>query len=372
MGLQSQELSIPGYEKVVKFTEEKSKLKAIIAIHNTDLGPGLGGTRIYPYKTFDHALTDVLRLSKGMTYKAAIAQVGLGGAKSVIIADPKKDKTKDLLYAFGEAVNSYKGIYICAEDVGCTPEDVEIILKKTKYACGVHNLRGSGNPAGFTAWGIFQGIKSVLQEIEGNQSLKGKTIAIQGIGNVGSRLIEHLFWEGARLIIADTHQEIVNFYAHKFNAKIVESDEILSVKCDILSPCAMGGILNKATIPKLNCKAIAGGANNQLLISEDADHLKERNILYAPDFVINAGGLINVMHELHQEGYQASLARNMTYHIYDQLLNIYEIAQQNQISTHQAALSIAEHRIKQKIGKRREKLCFRFSQKEPSHVSPSS
>ncbi len=368
MDLQSEKLLIPGYEKVVKFTEKSSKLKAIIALHNTVLGPGLGGTRIYPYQTFAHALTDVLRLSKGMTYKAAIAQVGLGGAKSVIIADPKKDKTKELLYAFGEAVNSYQGVYICAEDVGCTPDDIEVILKKTKYACGVHNLRGSGNPAAFTAWGILQGIKSVLQEIEGNHSLQGKTIAVQGIGNVGSRLIEHLFWEGANLIIADTNQEAANFYAHKFDTKIARSDEILSVKCDILSPCAMGGILNKKTIPKLKCKAIAGGANNQLLTSEDANHLGERNILYAPDFVINSGGLINVMHELHHEGYQASLARKMTYYIYHQLLNVYKIAKQHQISTHQAALNIANYRIDQKIGKRTEKLCFPFSPKELSHM----
>jgi len=360
MAFKEELLDIAGYEKVVKVTEEESGLEAIIAIHNTTLGPGLGGTRIYPYDTFDEALTDALRLSKGMTYKSAIAQVGLGGAKSVIISD-QKNKTPEKLKAFGEAVDRLQGNYICAEDVGCSPKDVETILEKTKYACGVHDLRGSGNPAAFTAHGTYLGILSVLQELEGNTSLEGKTVAIQGIGNVGKRLAERLFWSGAKLIISDVNTDVIEHFAHEYDAQVVSPDEILFVECDVLAPCAMGGIINQDTIPKLNCRAIAGAANNQLLKPVDADHLRERGILYAPDFVLNAGGLINVMCELSAEGYNATTARNNLKQIYHQLLQIYEIAQQNGISTHQAAVSLADHRIEKKIGKRSEPLCFPFA-----------
>lgn len=368
MHLKQEELEIADYEKVVKFTDRDSGLIAIIAIHNTTLGPGLGGTRIYPYQTFEEALTDVLRLSKGMTYKAGMAQVGVGGAKSVIIADPKTDKTTKLLHTFGEAVNSLRGQYICAEDIGCTPDDIDIILQKTKYACGVHNLRGSGNPSAYTAWGTFRGIQSALQKLDNDQSLKGKTIAIQGIGSVGKRLIDLLFWAGANLIISDIHEDLVERYGHQYEAKIAPVDEILFASCDILAPCAMGGIICREVIDQLNCRAIAGAANNQLLKPSDADRLAEKGILYAPDFVINAGGLINVIHELSPEGYRAPLAREMTNKIYDQLLDIYKIAEKKEISTHQAAVSIVDYRLEHAIGKRTEELCFHFTQAESSPI----
>ena len=361
MDLKEELIEVSGYEKVVKFTEKNAGLVAIIVLHNTKLGPGLGGTRIYPYHSFDKALTDVLRLSKGMTYKAGMSQVGVGGAKSVIIADPLKSKTPELLRAFGEAVNTFNGQYICAEDVGCTINDIEEILKTTKYACGVHNLRGSGNPAAFTSWGTFRGIQSVLQELDGNHSLEGKTIAIQGVGNVGWRLAERLFWLGVNLIVSDIDTQAVERYAHAYGAKILPPEEIIFAKCDVLAPCAMGGIINSDSIPRLNCRAIAGAANNQLLDCSDADLLLKRGILYAPDFVTNAGGLINVINELSVEGYNAPKARDMTKGIYDQLLTIYEIAQQNDISTHQAAVSLVDHRLEHGIGKRTEELCFRFS-----------
>lgn len=368
MHLKHEEIEIADYEKVVKFTHSDAGLTAIIAIHNTTLGPGLGGTRIYPYKHFDDALTDVLRLSKGMTYKAGMAQVGLGGAKSVIIANPKTDKTPKLLHAFGEAVNTLKGQYICAEDVGCTPDDIDTILKKTKYACGVHNLRGSGNPSNYTAWGTFRGIQSVLKQLDGSDSLEGKIIAIQGVGSVGKRLMELLFWEGAKLIISDIHEDVVEQYAHQYEAQIAKPDEILFAPCDVLSPCAMGGVLNQNSIPKLCCRAVAGAANNQLLEPEDAQRLAEQGILYAPDFVINAGGLINVMHELVPEGYRAPRARAMTNKIHDQLLDIYKLAEQKKISTHQAAVSLVDYRLEHGIGKRTEELCFHFAPPEPSHA----
>ncbi|MCB1082090.1 MAG: Glu/Leu/Phe/Val dehydrogenase [Chlamydiia bacterium] len=361
MELQEEILEVAGYEKVLKVTEKTTGLCAIIAIHNTTLGPGLGGTRIYPYKTFDEALTDALRLSKGMTYKAAIAQVGLGGAKSVIIADPKTEKTPELLKAFGRAVNRLKGQYICAEDVGCTPDDIEIVLSETKYVCGVHNLRGSGNPSSFTAHGTFLGIQSVLQEMDGTNSLEGKTVAIQGMGSVGKRLAERLFWAGAKLIITDINLDLIKHFAHQYDADVVGPEEILRVECDVFAPCALGGVLNQTTIPHFKCRAIAGAANNQLLKPTDADHLREKGILYAPDFVINAGGLINVMNELSAEGYNATKARDMIHQVYHGLLEIYEIAQQNNISTHQAAVSLADHRIEKGIGKRSEELCFPFA-----------
>lgn len=360
MNIKEEILEISGYEKVIKVTEETTGLQAIIAIHNTTLGPGLGGTRIYPYKSFDEALTDALRLSRGMTYKAAIAQVGLGGAKSVIIADPLKQKTPELLKAFGKAVNRLEGQYICAEDVGCTPDDIEVILQATKYACGVHNLRGSGNPSAFTAHGAFLGIKSVIQELDGSHSLKGKTVAIQGIGSVGKRLAERLFWAGAKLIISDLDLDLIRHFAHEFDAEMVSPEEILSVECDVLAPCALGGVINQNTIPHFKCRAIAGAANNQLLKPTDADHLMDRGILYAPDFVVNGGGLINVMNELSKEGYNATKARDMINQIYHQLLEIYEISQQNGISTEQAAVSLADHRLDHGVGKRTEDLCFPF------------
>ena len=361
MKIKHELLDIAGYEKVIKVTEEQTGLVAIIAIHNTALGPGLGGTRIYPYKTFDEALTDVLRLSKGMTYKSAIAQAGVGGAKSVIISD-QKNKTPEKLRAFGEAVNQLGGEYICAEDVGCIPADIDVILQSTRYVCGVHNLRGSGNPSAFTAHGTYLGVLSALQELDGSNSLEGKTVAIQGMGSVGKRLAERLFWSGAKLIISDINEDVIRHFAHEFDAQIVPPDEVLFAECDVLAPCAMGGIIYQDMIPKLNCRAIAGAANNQLLKPTDVDYLREKGILYAPDFVINAGGLINVMNELRLEGYNATRARNGIKQIYHQLLQIYEIAQQNGISTHQAAVSLADHRIEKGIGKRTEELCFPFAE----------
>ena len=358
MPLQEELLNIPGYEKVIKVVESDSNLTAIIAIHNTTLGPGLGGTRIYPYKNFQNALDDVLKLSKGMTYKAAIAQVGTGGAKSVIIADPQKEKTPELLTAFAQGVNRLRGEYICAEDVGCNPSDIQVILETTKYACGIQGLRGGGDPSVFTAYGTLLGIQSALQRLDGSPSLEGKTVAIQGIGNVGKKLAEFLFWAGANLIISDLNVDSIELFAHQFNAKRVDSNEIFEVPCDVLSPCALGGIIHSQTISRFNCRAIAGCANNQLFMETDADLLTKRNILYAPDFVINGGGLINVVNELCLEGYQATQARSMVQKIYHQLLKIYTIAEEEGISTHQAAKNLAESYIEKKIGKRTQPLCF--------------
>ncbi len=350
--LHFERIIVKGYEKVVKVTDPKANLTAIIAIHNTALGPALGGTRIHSYDTFDEALEDALRLAKGMTYKAAIAEVGLGGGKSVIIADPKTQKTPELLMAFGAAVEKLGGTYICAEDMGCTVEDVKTIRKMTKYVVGLPHENSSGDPGLFTAWGTFRGIQSAVKRLYMSDSLEGKKVAVQGLGNVGSRLIEHLFWAGADLILTDTDLAKLERMAKRVQAKTVAPDQIWKVECDVFAPCAAGGIINDQTIPELRCKAIAGCANNQLLNDSHAVALKERGILYAPDFVINAGGLLNVAVEIEDDGYHPKLPRYKVHHIYDTLLAIYEIAEKNKESTHQAALALAEYRIKYAIGKR--------------------
>ncbi len=356
--LKMEELVVNGYEKVVKITHEKAKLKAIIAIHNSNLGPTLGGIRIYPYQSFDQALEDVLRLSKGMTYKAAISGVGFGGAKSVIMADPKTDKTENLLLAFGKAVDKLQGHYICAEDVGCTVKDMTVIRKATRYAVGLEHVKSSGNPSPFTAWGVFRGIQSALMHIYGSRSVKDKKVVIQGVGSVGEILAELLFWNGAKVVISDVNQAKVAELKKKFNFETVPGDQVFLQECDVFAPCAMGAIINDQTLNSLNCKIVAGCANNQLLRPEHGDLLKKKNILYAPDFVINAGGLINVSWEVTKEGYSSSKSRNQIEKIYDTLISIYQIAEKNKISTDKAAIEFSEYKIKYGIGKRTEKPCF--------------
>ncbi len=350
--LELERLPIKGYEEVIKVSEKKSGLTAIIAIHATTLGPALGGVRIQPYGSFNDALEDVLRLSKGMTYKASLAEVGYGGGKSVIIADPKKDKTPELFLAFGSAVDRLGGSYICAEDVGCTVEDCKMIRRATKYVVGLPHANSSGDPAPFTAWGVFRGIQSVSKKLFGRDCLEGKTVAVQGIGSVGSHLLSYLFWAGADLVISDIDMAKAQKIALRYGARVLPPEEILQAECDILSPCALGGVLNDQTIPRLRCKGIAGAANNQLLRDHHAMILKERGILYAPDFVINAGGLLNVAAELEALGYEPGFSRTKTHRIYDSLLAIYEIAEKNKDSTHATALALGDYRIKYGIGKR--------------------
>jgi leucine dehydrogenase len=359
--LELEEIVVPGYEKVISVTNKEVGLKAIICMHNTTLGPTLGGIRIYPYQTFEMALNDVLRLAKGMTYKSAIAECGWGGGKSVIIADSKKNKTKELLLAFGQAVDRLQGEYICAEDVGCTPADVHVISQATPYVVGLPHAKSSGNPSPFTAWGTFRGIQSVMKKLTNSDSLENRTIAVQGLGSVGYELAKLLYWAGARLIVADTDPEKCANIANLTGAQIVSTQEVMKVECDVFAPCALGGGINEQTIPHFRCKAIAGCANNQLLKDSDADELFAKGILYAPDFVINAGGLINVTQELDARGYNPILARHKVHQLYDQLMMIYDIAEQNGFSTHRAALSLADYRLKYRIGKRVEPPYFHHS-----------
>ena len=345
-------LSVKGYEQVIKVTDKRSQLNAIIAIHDTTLGPALGGIRVQPYASFNEALEDVLRLSRGMTYKSAIAEVGYGGGKIVVIADPKKQKTPEMMLALGAAIEKLGGSYICAEDVGCTTADCQIIRNSTKYVVGLLQAGSSGDPGPFTAWGVFRGIQSVAKKLFGSDSLEGRKVAVQGLGCVGSNLVEYLFWAGADLILTDIDPVRLQRISQKLGARTVAPDQILSVECDILSPCALGGVINDRTIPQFRCRGIAGAANNQLLRDSHGHDLKDRGILYAPDFVINAGGLLNVAAELEEAGYQPTLPRGKTHRIYDCLLAIYEIAEKNKDSTHAAALALGDYRIKYGIGKR--------------------
>ncbi len=346
-----EEIPVEGYKKVFKVTDDKTGLKAIICIHDDTLGPALGGTRIYPYPTFEAALTDVKRLARGMTHKSAVAEAGLGGGKSVIISD-HKGKTKEMIISFAKAIESLQGLYTGAEDLGCTLEDVTLMSQYTRYVVGISNKKSSGNPAPFTGWGTYRGIQATLKKLFGTELVKGRTIAIQGLGSVGGYLAEMLFWHGAHLIVSDIDWDKTLSMAAKFGARACPADDILMQECDILAPCALGGILNPQTIPQLKCKGIAGCANNQLLTDTDGVALMKRGILYAPDFVINAGGLINVTQEIAKEGYKPDVARAKIDKIYDQLLTIFDSAEKSHISTHQAALNLAEAHVKSGTGKR--------------------
>lgn len=352
MSLTLKEIVVPGYEQVLKVTDKESKLTAIIAIHNTQLGPALGGTRIFPYQTFDEALTDALRLAKGMTYKSAAANTGLGGGKSVIIADPHTEKTPAKLKAFGDAVEKLGGKYICAEDVGCTVDDANIIRTRTRYIVGTGETKSSGDPSPFTAWGTIRGIQAALKFKTGCSSLRGKTLAIQGLGAVGSQIAEFAYWQGANLIVADINDKKADEYAKRFGATKCPIDQILAAECDILAPCALGAIINSFSIPDIKATIIAGCSNNQLAEDYHADFLHRRGILYVPDFVINAGGLINVTQELSEEGYRPEKARDSVNKIYDELITIFKLSEQNNMNPLEAAMTLVDYRLRYGVGKR--------------------
>ncbi len=289
-----------GHEQVAFFSDPDSGLRCIIAIHDTTLGPSLGGTRMWPYPSEEEALVDVLRLSKAMTYKAAAAGLNLGGGKGLIIGNPHRDKTEALLLTYAKAVDSLGGRYITAEDVGTTPADLEVVMRGTRHVTGKPpNAGGSGDSAPATAFGICEGVRSCVAEVYGNSSLEGRTVAIQGFGKVASSLAQMLVEDGARIIVADP-DNTASQAAIKVGATIVGVDDIYDVECDVFSPCALGGVLSAATIPRLRCGVVAGSANNQLLEPEDAERLQDAGILYAPDYIINTGGLFNLSFVLGQ------------------------------------------------------------------------
>lgn len=352
------EIEVPEYEKVIEGIDPETGLHCFIALHNTSLGPAMGGVRIYPYPNRQEALDDALRLAKAMTYKSAIAENGLGGGKSVIIANSKTEKTEDLLLSFAEVLNRLEGKYIAAEDVGSTTEDMAIMRKMTPFVAALPTEKSSGDPSRFTAWGVYRGMRAVAKQLWHDENLRKKIIAIQGMGNVGSKLANILFWEGAYLIICDKDPEVSRQQAMLYGAQVIDPKDFAHVRCDILAPCAMGGIINDQTIPKLHCKAIAGAANNQLASYENGRDLMQRDILYAPDYVINAGGIINAAVEFEPSGYDPETARDCVNHIYDTLQFIFQQSKEQHRPTNEIADELAEYKLRNEVAKRKEEIVF--------------
>jgi leucine dehydrogenase len=339
------QLSFDNHEQVVFCNDKDTGLKAIIGIHNTVLGPALGGTRMWNYANEWEALNDVLRLSRGMSFKSSISGLNLGGGKAVIIGDAKSQKTPELMRKFGEYVHSLSGKYITAEDVGMETKDMDTVREVTPYVTGISEEKGgSGNPSPITAYGVYMGLKAAAKYRFGSDNLEGKKVLVQGIGHVGEVLVQHLTESGAMVTIADINEDRLNQVGSKYGAKIFTGADLYSAEVDIYAPCALGATINDDTIHKIKAKVIAGAANNQL--ANEVIHgtlLKDKGILYAPDFLINAGGVINVYSEL------ANLTRaqvmEKTENIYNTSLEIFKFAESNNITTHQAAMSIAQKRI---------------------------
>lgn len=333
-----------GYEQLVFCHDKTTGLKAIIAIHDTTLGPALGGTRLWNYESEDAAIEDVLRLARGMTYKAAAAGLNLGGGKAVIIGDSKKDKSEQLWRAFGRFVQSLNGRYITAEDMGTTVNDMEFVKQETDYVTGVPvSQGGSGNPSPKTAFGVFKGMEATANEIWGSDDLAGKIVAVQGVGNVGYYLCQYLREAGAKLVVCDINQESIDRVVMEIGAEVVNPGDIYDVECDIFAPCAMGAVINDNTIERLRCKAIVGSANNVLAENSHGDMLHAKGIVYAPDYVVNAGGLMNVADELMGYNEERALAKVAT--IYDNIARVYAISKRDGIANHIAADRMAEERI---------------------------
>ncbi|WP_183573399.1 Glu/Leu/Phe/Val family dehydrogenase [Mucilaginibacter sp. X5P1] len=334
-----------GHKKIVFCSDPDTGLKAIIAIHDTTLGPALGGTRMWAYKNEADALDDVLRLSKSMTYKAAIAGLNLGGGKAVIIGDSRKDKTEALLRKFGRFIKNFNGEFITAEDVGTNPKDMEYIRMETQHVTGLpESIGGSGDPAPVAARGVFMGIKAAVKELYGSDNLTGKSVIVQGIGHVGENLVRLLRDENAMVYASDINEERLGQVAKKYGAQAISNNNIFDISADIYAPCGLGATVNTQTINKLKCGIIAGSANNQL--EDEHIHgqmLLDKGILFAPDYVINAGGLINCYSEL--MGFSKKRTLQLTENIYDATRNILKLSKTENISTIEAANKIAEKRI---------------------------
>jgi len=334
-----------GHKKVVFCSDPDTGLKAIIAIHDTTLGPAFGGTRMWAYKTEADALHDVLRLSKSMTYKASISGLNLGGGSAVIIGDSRKDKSEAVMRKFGRFIKNLNGEFITAEDVGTNTRDMEYIRMETQHVMGVpESMGGGGDPSPIGALGVLMGIKACVKELYGSDSLTGKSVLVQGIGHVGENLVKLLRDENAKVYVSDINEERTGQVSKKYGAEAVSNNNIFDIDADIYSPCALGATVNTYTINKLNCSIIAGSANNQL---EDEDvhgqMLLEKGILFAPDYVINAGGIINCYSEL--KGFSKKRTLQLTENIYEATRNILKLSKTENIATIQAANKIAEKRI---------------------------
>lgn len=344
--MEIQDIPVDGYEKVVRCHDPASGLKSIIAVHDTTLGPALGGMRMLPYASEEEALFDVRRLARGMTYKSAVAQTGLGGGKSVIIGDPKTDKSPELFRAMGSFVESLEGKYITAEDMNITVPDLEIVRETTKHVTGLSRESGSsGNPSPYTARGCIQGIRAVLEELSGSDSFEGRSILFQGVGAVGSRMAIMAKERGARVIVCDLNERKAKELASEHGFELIPEKGHHAIEVDIYAPCARGAGVNDDTIGELRCKAIAGCANNILLEDRHGQELVDKGILYAPDYVINAGGIINVGVEVTPEGYNEGVAIEKIDRIYDILKEVFAIAKRDSIPTHEAADRLGEQRL---------------------------
>ena len=328
------------YEQLVFCHDKATGLRAIIAVHDTTLGPALGGCRMYPYASESDAIVDVLRLARGMTYKAAASGLPLGGGKSVIIGDPRTQKSGALFRAFGRYLERLGGSYIAAEDVGTSTDDIAYAALETTHVVGRDREHGgSGDPSPFTALGVEQGIRACLEDVYGSASLQGRTVAVQGLGHVGYHLCRLLHEDGASLIVSDVYEAAVARAVSDFGATPVDPGEIAAAECDVFAPCALGAVINDASLPELRCSIVAGSANNVLLEPRHGEALAERGILYAPDYIINAGGLINVAGEL--EGYDEGRATDRVMDIYSSVQRIIEVSRRDSVPTNVAADTFA-------------------------------
>ena len=340
--LEITDIPVPGYASVKRAIDTQRGLHAYISVHSTALGPALGGMRLWPFRSEDEAMTDVLRLSRGMTYKAACAGLNLGGGKSVIIGRPE-DKTAAMFEAMGDFVESFGGDYITAEDVNTKVEDMGVVATRTSHVVGLEGK--SGNPSPKTAWGTFLGLKATLEDVYGSDSVAGKVVALEGAGSVGAVYADLIAKEGGKLIVADIRGESAQRVADAVGGTVVSPDEIRRVECDVYAPCALGGSLNDDTIPGLRCQAVVGAANNQLLEPRHGEMLRDRGIRYAPDYVVNAAGLINVYNEMLPGGYDEKHALAQMEKIRENMHEIFRISNEEGICTSTAADRSAERRI---------------------------
>jgi leucine dehydrogenase len=335
-----------GAEQVAFAADDETGLRAIVAIHSTVLGPGLGGTRFYPFTSEREALVDVLRLAKGMAYKHAVCGNDLGGAKAVIIGDPRTDRTDDLILSYARLVDRIGGRYLTAEDVGTTQADMDLIKTVTPFVTGTsESIGGSGDPSPATAWGVYHALRAVAERLWGDPSLEGRHVAIAGTGKVGSALARHLAEAGCRLTLADVRGDVVEPLAREVGARVAAPDDLHRVECDVVSPCALGATLNATTIRALRCAAICGCANNQLATDADGVRLAEAGVLYAPDYVVNAGGVINIAVELEPGGYDHDRAWARVATIHDTVARVFELAASDGLTPAGAADRIAEERL---------------------------
>ena len=340
-----EQMGAEGHEQLVVVSDTGSGLKAIIAIHDTTLGPACGGTRIWPYKSEREAMWDALRLSRAMTYKSAAADLPLGGGKGVIIADSHTQKTEALVRAYGRFVDTLAGRYLTTTDVGSTGRDMEYIKQETDYVVGLPvTAGGSGDTSIMTGLGIYMGMKACAKETWGNDSLQGKVVAMQGFGKVATHTAHHLMKEDATLVVTDVFDGALD-RARDLGLKVVKPDDIYGIDCDIFAPCALGGVINPETIPQLKCKVIAGGANNQLLSESDGEALHRMGIMYGPDYILNSGGIINVESEV-SGIYNADRAREKTERVYEIMERVISISKTEEIPSAKAADRLAEERLK--------------------------